>query len=1326
MTFDTAGSSFDTVLAVYTGSAVNSLTAVASDDDFGGEVASQVQFNAVAGTVYHVAIDGASAASVGHIVVTFNFNQTAQILPQILSAPVDQTSATGGTVTFNVAAAPAGVTFQWSYNGTALNGETSSNLVLNSVSALNAGPYTVRVTSGANFVDSVPANLQINDSNDTGASEDKFSDLAGLVGPSGLALASFPVKITPIQPQAGSSAVARGYSGAQVFTTFNGTPQPGEPNPWSVSGGAPSWFLYQAQTNGVLQLDTKGSDFKTLLAVFTGSGADFASLVLQGADAHSAADGKGSVVSLTALAGTTYFIVVDGENGAKGHVTLNYNLGRVASITKQPSGGAVLAGQNVTLTVTATNVAAPALLAYQWSRNGLQLAGATNATLNVANVGVGSGGNYTVAVANFAGAVTSQVATVTVGAPLTITAEPQNQSSAVGSTVTLSVAASGTEPLGYQWNLGGVPLAGATNSTLILPNVSGANAGSYTVVITNVANSVTSTPAVLSISAPPAITSQPNPNNPLPIGGSVTFSVTASSSSPLTYQWRLNGVNLLGATNATLQLNNVQATAAGDYTVVVGNAVASVVSAKANLSVSTAITIVSAPQDQTANAGDTIVFNVVALGTAPLTYQWQFNGTDVLGATGDSLTLTNVQPAEAGQYQVVVANGAGPVTSPAATLTVNSAITITQQPQPSQSLTLGGSATLRVTATGTGLSYQWRRNGIALANQISATLTLTNTSVADAGTYTVVVENDAASVVSDPAVLAVNSAITILTPPKNQTVAAGGTASFSVIASGSPPLAYQWRLNGADLTGDTAATLTLNNVQASAAGSYSVQVTNGAGSVVSAPASLTVNTPIVITQQPTNQILVVGTNVTFSVTATGNNLGYQWRYNGVDIANAVGSNLTLSNAQVSAAGIYTVLVSNGSGNVLSDPADLALNAAPSIVVQPQSQSTGGGGTVIFSVTAFGSGSLGYQWRFNGSDIPGATSATYRIPNAQASNAGTYQVAVNNAIGSTLSAAANLAVNVSVTITQQPASVPLTVGANATFTVVAIGANLNYQWLFNSVAIEGATNSSLTLTNVTTALAGAYNVIVSNPAGAATSDLAFLSQATAPSILSPPQGVSAPVGGTANFNVSAVGAAPLTYQWTRNGFNISGATNSTLTLTNLKSTDEGKYQVLVTNPASSILSDEATLVVVPVQTIQLTAGALSANGAFALHLTGPVGQTVQLQASTTLTNWVGLTNFVLTTGAADYVDAPGTNLAHRFYRLAPAVPLQLLSATLQGNGQYQLAIQGSPGQNLTIQSSADLKTWTAIGAGFLSGTNLSFLDPQPGTNSFRFYRILVAP
>src|SRR5207249_9402745 len=123
--------------------------------------------------------------------------------------------------------------------------------------------------------------------------------------------------------------------------------------------------------------------------------------------------------------------------------------------------------------------------------------------------------------------------------------------------------------------------------------------------------------------------------------------------------------------------------------------------------------------------------------------------------------------------------------------------------------------------------------------------------------------------------------------------------------------------------------------------------------------------------------------------------------------------------------------------------------------------------------------------------------------------------------------------------------------------------LTFQWRLNGVLLAGATNSSLPLTNVQEANAGNYSVLVSNPAGAA-SGLIRIDLALAPTILTPPQNTVAPAGGTATFTVSVRGSTPLAYQWQKAGNPLAGATNAALTLTNVQSSDETNYNVVVTN------------------------------------------------------------------------------------------------------------------------------------------------------------------
>jgi len=271
------------------------------------------------------------------------------------------------------------------------------------------------------------------------------------------------------------------------------------------------------------------------------------------------------------------------------------------------------------------------------------------------------------------------------------------------------------------------------------------------------------------------------------------------------------------------------------------------------------------PVSQEVTEGDTVTFTVEATGTEPLSYKWMKNGIELIdddnisGVNTNTLTINNVQLSDAGSYTVVVTNSVGSVTSEAAVLTVNPAPvapSITTQPI-SQTVTEGDTVTFTVEATGTEpLSYKWLKDGIELTNNenISGvstnTLTINNVQLSDAGSYAVVVTNAVGSVTSEAAVLTVNPAPvapSIATQPLSHTVTEGDTVTFTVEATGTEPLSYKWMKNGIELTdsenisGANTNTLTINNVQLSDAGSYTVVVTNEVGSVTSEAAVLTVN-----------------------------------------------------------------------------------------------------------------------------------------------------------------------------------------------------------------------------------------------------------------------------------------------------------------------------------------------------------------------------------------------------------------------------------------------------------------------------------------------------
>ncbi|HZO84697.1 MAG TPA: immunoglobulin domain-containing protein, partial [Verrucomicrobiae bacterium] len=220
--------------------------------------------------------------------------------------------------------------------------------------------------------------------------------------------------------------------------------------------------------------------------------------------------------------------------------------------------------------------------------------------------------------------------------------------------------------------------------------------------------------------------------------------------------------------------------------------------------------------------------------------------------------------------------------------------------------------------------------------------------------------------------------VTITTPPQSQTVLEGATVTFTVVAAGGQPITYQWRKNGTPITFATNSTFQLFNVTTNDIANYSVLVRNALGEVTSSNATLLVNVPVSITEQPQSQEVGVGDNINFHVTARGTApLGYQWRRNGINIIGAQSSTYIISNVQETNAGNYTVVVTNSFSSVTSQVAVLIVQSPPTITQHPLSRTVPAGSSATFSVVA--ENATGYQWLKNGAPIPNATNTFYAIP-----------------------------------------------------------------------------------------------------------------------------------------------------------------------------------------------------------------------------------------------------------------------------------------------------------------------------------------------------------
>lgn len=746
--------------------------------------------------------------------------------------------------------------------------------------------------------------------------------------------------------------------------------------------------------------------------------------------------------------------------------------------------------------------------------------------------------------------------------------------------LSLTVTAVGAPPLGYQWRKNGADIPGANADSYSIPSVTVADTGEYDVVVTNANSQAISQDAVVVVAVQPAVDVHPQTQTACELEA-VTLSVTASGAA-LNYQWRVDNVDIPGATGDTLVLDPVSLADAGDYDVVVTNICGTATSSVAVLTIDELPAVTANPQPLVVCDGEPATFNVSATGVPPLSYQWRKNGVDIPGATGASLMFNPAAPADAGDYDAVVTNSCGQTISAVASLAVEEAASIATPPG-SQIVCETDDATFTVTPAGTPpFSYQWRKGGVDIPGETGETLLISAADPDDAGSYDVVVTNNCGQATSTAATLGVDEPAVIETQPASQTVCEAQSVSFSVSATGTAPITYQWRKNGADIAGETGASLAIDPVLDTDSGSYDVVVSNGCDTVISAAAGLDVEIAPFVVTQPVDQSGCPGDLVTFSVTGDGTApLAYQWRRNGAIIPGATGSMLSvfIHDGLLRGADTFDVVITNGCGEVSSVPVTLTVGEGPAITTQPASQSVCDEGSLTLTVAASGSAPFTYQWRKQGVDVPGATGDSLMINPVSVADAGDYDVVVTNGCGQAISAAATITVETGPILTLQPVSQSACEGTLVSLSVAATGtAPVTYQWRRNGIDIPGATGAALNIDPVLLTDAGDYDVVVTDACGQDISVLATVTVEAGPSITTQPQPQSVCDGGSATLTVVAGGEPPLTYQWRKNGIDIPGATSDSLTFNPAAPGDAGDYDVVVSNACAQLTSVAATLAV----------------------------------------------------------------------------------------------------------------------------------------------------
>ena len=414
---------------------------------------------------------------------------------------------------------------------------------------------------------------------------------------------------------------------------------------------------------------------------------------------------------------------------------------------------------------------------------------------------------------------------------------------------------------------------------------------------------------------------------------------------------------------------------------------------------------------------------------------------------------------------------------------------------------------------------------------------------------------------------------------------------MSVTVTGTGPYTYQWRKDGVVISGATSSSYTIPSSTVASSAKYDVIVSNAVGASVSNTVNVNVCTPVSVSTQPVATSAVVGKSTTLSVVGSGTGpFTYQWMKAGVAITGATSSTYTIGSVAATDAGAYSVKITGPVGNVISSSVTLSVVTPPSITVQPLALSKLQGQSASFSVTATGTATLTYQWYKDGVAITGATSATYAISSVQSSNAGTYKVLVMNTGGWLYSQEVALVFVTTPVISVQPASFTgdsvQSAGQPVRLSVTASGGSLSYQWYKNGSAISGATASTYTILSISaTGATGSYYVKITNAVGSVTSSTAIVTLVDPPVFLVQPVSLAKPFGSSATLSVVINSAAPVNYQWYKDGFAITGATGSSYTISSVNTLDNALYRVSVSNTSFNYYSNSVTLNVGPAITVQ---------------------------------------------------------------------------------------------------------------------------------------------
>jgi hypothetical protein len=660
-------------------------------------------------------------------------------------------------------------------------------------------------------------------------------------------------------------------------------------------------------------------------------------------------------------------------------------------------------------TVLAVEVEGIEPITYQWYKDNTLITGASSKTFDVLNTAPSSVGGYYVEVSNPFGTIASGIVSISynypvgiVGAPQSLTAYYLNDIDSDKATFTVSVT--GAAPISYNWYKNSSLIVGALSSSYTASYKLSDSGSQFIVSVKNFTTPVSASAILTVFDTPLGFVSQPVSQTVNPGFSSVTFTVQASGRLPISYQWRKNGTNIFGETTQSLTLSNIQETDDASYDVIVSNlsglsdTPVSLTSIQVSLFVNDPIGIINQPVNEIyVGLGGTITLSAEVSGTQPYYFEWYKDTNLITGANLSAYSLTANQANDLGTFFYVASNIVNSVTSNNIALLPAFPPGILS-PTSTQNLAVNPNSNtiFYCDVTGTNVQFQWKKNSTIIPTATTNPYIIFNTQESDEGSYILVATNNWGTVSSVSFELSANDPVGITTPLVQSLTAGIGTLTLSAQVSGTQPITFEWYKNQTLVPGENLSAYQITLIPESVVDEFYYTATNIVNSVTSTTLSVIPTFGVAITNPTVTQLVTADPNqsTTFSVTASGSNIAYQWKKNTTSIPYASTSSYTLNNIQESDQANYVVVASNNVNSVTSVMFTLSVNDPAGFIVEPSFNSfaTVVGATITLSAIASGT-NVNYSWYKDNIQILGESLSSYTLPTLTLGDNGTTYIAV---------------------------------------------------------------------------------------------------------------------------------------------------------------------------------------------------------------------------------------------------------------------------------------------------------------------------------------------